>query len=580
MQRNKMYIKPIYWGDPDSDNSCYLFGITSNNKTIYLKILMRYAYKITFNKDVNEGNLTSILTLDHVKIIERTKRNIIIRTSELIDPDKIPGTIMRLEQSTLMLFNFIRPYDWMCVNEAFEFINKYTRCYYEMYAHEQYISIPDKIDVCLDEKYIFWSVSSYNLSNKLMTSSMNATIPSRSLRKDERGSDRNILGSTPRDSPKDLIRFCEDVKNIIYSLYIIVYNNHNMMSYVITDRDIESTEVMNVKYIRVKSEEEIITWFFDIISLTLPDFLISFNSDHKLIPLIIERTISNECYSSTDFKVLGEPIDIYNRTSNIDRIGSFKKNCMEIHGVNNIDMYKYTNKFIPHMFDNISIDSLENNKNIFHDLVTSKYISIDNKIMKEYPVNSNEDKMIKNNINQVLSENYQILYHLAEYVVRNNVINKMLMSCNNLGISFNTLLHNSSEDISSHVCNPYSLDVKKKRKRTFKVYKKGKPGVYVGCQMYFFHKLYQNVMETSDSRSISDLGKKVRDAPPFVILSVYFSEYINRSSLKGKVMSELNGIINSKDVLYVGKYYIISYTKLDVKKTWLEKVNKTITYTQ
>lgn len=514
MQKNRIYVKPLYWGPLENGDNCtFLFGTTSNNKTIYMKIILRNYYRVPAN--YNLESLTDLLILDN------NKKDILIRTSSNLD-------LPKLKQDS-RLFSFLKPYDWIQVDQTQEFQDKYTKCAYELTTYEIYMRSVS-IDLILTTKYLFWSIS-YITNPKLVSSnSVNRNVSPK--RRDEPVR-FNSMNSIPVDDK-------------IYALYLTMITGNYKCTYLVSDRELN---LDNVVCIKAKEETEIFAFFFDFVSLVLPDFLISFNSERELIPKMLKRMQHTEYICPLDFKVIGEPLDIIKRGSDA---------YFELLGINSIDMYNYITKFNPYLTES-------GNDMSFKDLVQSINICIDNKLSN--PRSYQKKFCFKDQIDNIT--------YLADYVIENNIIRQLYHTCNNLEITCQTLLSGSDDIISSGLS-----DNNKYKRRKSKIYKKGRSGVYLNCYLYMFYKLYQETMELSDSRITSEIGKKLRGSPPNIILSTYFSEHINRSSLKLIIKKELKPITELKSVLFLGKYYLISTEKLSIDKSWLQLIDRNITYTQ
>lgn len=513
MQKNKIYVKPLYWGPlENNDNSTFLFGTTSNNKTIYMKIILRNYYRVPSNFDLT--------LLSDLLILENERNSILIRTSSNLD-------LPKLKQDS-RLFSFLKPYEWIQIDQTQEFQDKYTKCAYELTTYEIYMKSVS-IDLILTTKYLFWSISYITNPKLVSSSSVNRNISPK--RRDEPVR-FNSMNSIPVDDK-------------IYALYLTMITGNYKCTYLVSDRELN---LDNVICIKAKEETEIFAFFFDFVSLVLPDFLISFNSERDLIPKMLKRMQHTEYICPLDFKIIGEPLDIIKKGSST---------YFEFLGINSIDMYNYITKFNPYLTES-------GNDLSFKDLIQSINICIDNRLTTN---RSYQKKFcFKDQIDNVT--------YLADYVIENNIVKQLYNTCNNLEITCQTLLSEPDDVVSS------SLLINKYRRRKPKIYKKGRSGVYLNCYLYLFYKLYQEVMELSDSRITSEIGKKLRGSPPNIILSTYFSEHVNRSLLKTIVKKELKPIIDLKCILFLGKYYLISTEKLFIDKPWLQLIDRNITYTQ
>lgn len=581
MQHNKIYVKPIYWSNIFEEESyCFLFGYTPNNRTVFIKVLLRNLYKITFAKTPDNQMIENILSCANSKLIPSKKLNkktILLSTSDYIKredyKDVVDITPMQRKLSLVFKVNNIRPYEWLYVLECNEFINKYTRCDHDLYMYEQYLThTVDKIELEYNlEKYLFWDASTYDPNNdKAKTHKSVESIRIADISKKTSSSSINSIIDESRT-----FNFSRNVfSKRIYSISIIIYTEYNVTSYVITDRDVDSVEVSNVKYIKVKDENEIIKWMFNLISIYTPDYLISFNSDWYTIPFLIDRMIFNEYVNNIDYKVLDKPFMIKNLRLNDVFDKPVIKNTISIEGITLIDIYNYYNRFFPYLFEsniNFDKDSLIQ----FRDVLKDKNLFIGG---KKYNLPSSYENKIcmsnnKEDIFELLHEKMSALRDISLICLNNNMMNNIKLTCNNLNILMSELLTSSINIIVNNIFD----EISNNKKRTI-IYKKCKQGVYMGCYMYMFHNLYIDIMKSSDNINIMNLSDKLKGCPPIIITNVFYSEQFkqHRRVLKKVLLKVLNEHINDKSIIFINNYYMISNNKIN--KEYLTLVDKLITF--
>lgn len=517
MQCSKIFIKPVNLTISHQDKSYNIFGYFPNGNTVFLKVLTKNVYKIVFDKKISNKDLEFFNKFHEVEILSYSKNIAIIYTNELIAKSDHIIDVMNIsvDSDMFLTINNIELYEWIEVNEFYEIITIFTKCDYNLCCTSIVIS-QAKISHNIIEKCIYWSVNTLIDDSTKMQSMLNV---------------KNYN------------------KRIIYAINMMIYSEFNIESYIITNQVIDVQKIGNINYIYLKSEQGIIQWFFNIISIVLPDFLISFNCNdiiaNRMIELNIKQTI--------DFKVLGQSLMIENIESSIDHNNILKFNSFKISGINNIDLYFWANKYIPHLFENISYESLRYYKDIFNDLISNKYFFIDNKFIKKsnYKI---DNKILKSDnklkILSLIQENYEILRKTTTYCLNINLIDNLKLSCNKLKITIDSCLSRSVVSLTERYFNRYSPFIIKKldfTKKTSKIFKKCKSNVYLNCHMYLLKNIY-------------DIEDNLLLAPPLMIITAYNSGYVKRSNKFKKILNNLRDL---KNVIYINSYYLISLDELN-----------------
>lgn len=505
MQSNKIFIKPVDIIFNTEDESYSVFGYLPNSSTVFLKILTKNIYKVVLNRRVSQKDIDLVNTRYDCTILAIESNIMILYTNE---PIPVGGHISEVSKITIDVSTFLKvsdilPYHWIEVSETYELSNKVTFCDYNLCCTSVVVS-KAIIKYKIPEKTIFWSV------NTLLD-----------------------------DSTKSMINIKNYNERSIYTINMIICTEFCSECYIITYQDIDIQKINNINYIRLRNERELISWFFNIVSITYPDNLVSFDS----IDVLVSRMIHLQIDSSVDFKIIGQPlildeVDVFDDKSK--KIIKFKK--FVIKGISNIDLYLWAIKFKPYLFENIPYDSIKYYKDLFVDVTMNKYFFVDNKLVKKSTLKA-DNKILrskdKGKTFLLLQENFEILKSIASYCASTCVIEEIKETCNKLQVTVDDLL---IKDCQMLIDKYYSPFVKKKpeyKKKPLKIFKKGKQGVYLNCYMYLLDDLY-NV-----------------DLPGPLRVFGYHSGYVKRTDRFKKLITEL---CNQKEVLFMNPWYLISST--------------------
>lgn len=555
VSKSQLLIRPVSWSilDPkllttknnyNLNSSIEIFGYTNDDRSIYIRIPQRSTFILKFFDNIDTditANIKEILSPTSIKVSTLDSTTLIIRAPKLspfelianhnsenianwIDAKQDPyGPLESLWEAIE-----ISPYEWIKIDKYMPLPGKYTSC---------------DLNIASDELFI------KNLSSEELP-----TIKPRLLFFDIKTTISKPGEISNSNNPDDSI----------FMISVIIVNNEECYEYIIIKDNINTNFIdkdsQTTTLIRAKDEKDLIIQFFGIYSTFKPDRSISYNGDMFDIPYLLNRISMNNIEIPKISKVLSiTPSISYHDV--ITPFGIEKRETIIIPGTEILDLFNYYRLFYPnlknHKLNTISGEFLDQRK----------FTMGDNQIIEALKTND-PDK-----IANIVDYSFIDILRISELWDHNSIQLKVETICNNLGISTDTLLRkdiNNIIDLAVYNIDAGSALMGGKIDKPNHL-KDAIRGIYRNVFIYDYSELYRNIMLMSKEPIINILANRLEGAPPHIILSAFYSKYIDRTNLLPEFTKELNNIISTKTIIAIQPTIIISIGPLIID--WLKIIN-------
>ena len=542
-----LFIKPVSWSavnpnvssrqsNPSLLPAIQIFGYTSGGQSIYVRIPRQSTFILKFISEVDDdiiSNITEILNPLTLTTSNLDPHILIIRAPE-ISPLEFTANPEYVESATWIAVSqdpygelqslwetlSIGPYDVLQIENYAFLPDTYTSCDLNIRTEEDYISSAT-IDISIiPQRLFFWDIETFSKS-----------------------------GEFPNSINPD---------DIIFMISIITVSNNDYTGYVIVKGDV-NIDLINrndVVIIKADDEPDLITKFFTIYNNFRPDRLIYYNGDSYDMPYLLDRVKINKLKIPNISKILSfTPRAIKHSYST--PFGREFADTLNIPGTEIIDLLHYYRLFYPYL------------KNHRLDTVARQFIgegktglTIDE--MMETVSTNNSDKFAK-----VVDYSYIDSLRMYELCQTTNVQNNLETLCNNLGVDINTLLHSELENIISRVV--YNIDagsaLLKGQYDNPQHLKEAVKGIYRNVYVYDYSEIYRQIMLESGQSIASTLAVKLDGAPSKLIVTAFYSNYVDRTQLLDMVNNLLNDLLKTDLIIAVEPFVLRSIGPLELP--WL-----------
>lgn len=544
-----VYIRPVSWSidtpsvSPGKPNLSLLpfiqiFGYTSDGKTIYVRIPRESTFILKFNTIIDENiisNITDILDPLSIRKSDIDLNTIIVRAPELspLDFTKDIATWIDVKQDpygeieSFWEAQDIRPYDWIYIDRYKPIPGKYTSCELNIATGESNVlPVSDIHSTNFNLRLFYWDIETYS----------------------------SKLGEFPDASNPD---------DVIFMISVITVSGDDVNSYIITTTNV--TKQKDYQIIRAENEKDLLVKFFSLFQSFKPDKQIYYNGDMFDIPYLINRLRFLDMTLPKITKILSYVPQIITR-SYPTPFGRELKPSFKLFDTETIDMLHYYRRFFPH-FHNHRLDTISN---LY--LEQGKYkLTIDDMMSAVKTQNSSL-------LNEVAMYSYVDSLRLKQLWDHGSLQEHIDDICNNLRISSDKLLRESFDnilDLIAYNIDPAcSLMVGTKSMPTHT--KDATVGIYKNIYVYDYSQLYVTLMKESSQKLSQIMGERLEGSPPQLILSAFYSKYIDRQDLSLKVKSYLNSAINGGMVISIGPTLIKSVGEINLE--WLQLTQIISTY--
>jgi len=180
------------------------------------------------------------------------------------------------------------------------------------------------------------------------------------------------------------------------------------------------------------------------------------------------------------------------------------------------------------------------------------------------------DYSIKNVLNYITKTTFETSEKLYKLWITSKIYENMESLCNNLGVTFNTLLTSNNHNILDRAM--YNIYPCAKRGVSSPYYKLKDldPGIYQNVYIYDYSEIYRCLMLISDDESVSKLGERLEGAPSSLITYAFYSSYVDRTKLMPQLSKILDPIFELETIISVDPYTIRSIDIID--NNWLKSI--------
>jgi DNA polymerase elongation subunit (family B) len=553
----KLYIRPVSWSSVTPSNnelkqnptvSPYIqfFGYTQDNRSIYVRLSRKSTFILKFTEKIDNditSNIFDILSPTSMKTSDIDPTILIVRAPEVSPKDVMDNDGVATwtdvkqdpygEVESLWESLEIGPYEWLSIDNYFPIPGKTTSCDINIRTEEEFIhSAANHNFSDIFPRLFIWDIETFASKQGEFTNSSN---------------------------PDDFI----------FMISIITVSRDGSNAYVIVKGDVNldliTQDTQKIIILRAKDEEDLLTKFFDVYGTFRPDREIYYNGDMFDMPYLIDRMIINNIEIPKVSKILTVSPKIVNRGVPTP-FGMEIAASIDVPGTESIDLLHYYRRFYPYM-RNHRLDTVA--KTIIGRGKTG--LTIDE--MMEVVRLGDPNEMAK-----VVDYSFVDSLRLFELWNVSDIQNDLESVCNNLGVDINSLLRLSLEGIIDHAV--YNIDAGsaitrgKYDKPTF--LKEAVRGIYRNVSIYDYSELYRQMMLSSGQVLAATLGERLEGAPPKLILTAFYSNYIDRTNLLPKIIQILDTVIGTDTVIAIEPTVIRSIRPL--KANWLKLISTEACY--
>lgn len=566
---NELLVRPVSWAsvnpsaaalqaNPSLFPSIQIFGYTSDGRTIYVRIPRKSTFILKFVQDVDDDmveNITDILNPSSIEPSTVDSKVLIVRAPELspieltANPD-FEGLATWTEArqdpygeiESLWEARQLGPYDWLSITRYAPLPGKYTNSDLNIRTDEDYIfgNIEDEDLPKIVPRLFFWDIETF--------SSKQGEFPSAS-------------------NPNDYIAL----------ISIITVSQEGTNGYVIVRGNVIPEVKDNMIVIKANDERDLLNKFFALYNTFKPDRYVYYNGDLFDMPYLLDRVAMLDFEIPRVSKIPSlKPYSI--RRSYPTPFGNEFAKSLVLPGTESIDLINYYRRFYPylngHRLDNVA-------KTILGEGKTG--LTIDD-MMEALRL----DDPVK--LADVVNYSFTDSLRMFELWEQGNIQEIIEVICDNLGISTDTLLRLDFTDIVDRAVyniDPGTIMIQGKGE-TPKHIKEAVPGIYRNVYTYDYSELYREIMLTSNQPIVVELAKRLEDAPPKLIMTAFYSAYVNRTELLPLLSGMLDGVLSTNTIIALEPFIIRSVGKINtgissgasgkIKSTWLKEIDRSPCY--
>ncbi len=555
---HRLFIRPVAWSTINTNhsatksdilNSIEIFGYTLEGTSIYVRIPRKSTFILKFSQEIDDDIITNIVDVLNPSVISKSEIDpsiLIVRANELspfdlvdnpdfeslstwIDSQQDPfGEIESLWQT-----REIGPYEWIMIDKFSPLPGKYTSSDLNIKTEEDHIFPLDDLKLpFIPWKSFLWDLETFS----------------------------SKIGEFPDSSnPEDFIAlvslFTSDINGV--NGYVIIKGDVNS--------DLVNQRTQNMILIKASDETDLFNKFFALYKTFKPDKQIYHNGDSFDMPYLIERLRINKYEIPSISKINGLKPKVITHTYPTS-FGQETNPTMQLPGTEIIDLVHFFRKFYPHLknhkLDTISKEFIGEGKTGL--TIDEMMIAIRTKDV---------DKLAK-----VVDYSYVDSLRMYQLLEHNQIQQTLETVCNNLGVSINTLLRLNYEEIIDHAV--YNIDpgscIAKGKYSSPNNLREATKGVYQNVYIYDYSELYRIIMLNSKQYPAAILADRLEGAPPKLILTAFYSSYVDRTELLPTLNAVLSNLLGSGIIIALESYLI--RTIGPIESEWLVEVDKAPCY--
>lgn len=538
--RSELFVRPISWStvnpsasalrkNPNLVPSIQIFGYTHRHQTIYIRIPRNSTFILKFSQPVDDELITNVSEILSPITIQTSPSNpnvIIVRGPEIspfdLSEDDESGKIATWEDCqqdpygelpSLWSATQIGPYEWITLHRYQPLPVKYTNCDLDILAAEEDIRPTTANDLTratvvttlpeIMPRLFFWDIETFA-------------------------------------SRRDEFPNANEPGDFIFMISIITVEQDTVNSYVIVKGSISQgllQQRLREQYgnqlpfvlIRVDTERELLERFFALYETFRPDRQVYYNGDMFDMPYLLDR-----------LSIHGLPIPHLSKIPSLELRSSFQKiltpfgmvdtRTINIPGTEIIDLLYFYRRFYPY-FRNHKLDTISTN------FIGEGKTDLSIEEMMDAIRTDDPEKQVR-----VVDYSFIDSLRMQQLWDQTKVGPKMERVCNNLGISIGNLLHDRFDQIIDAAM--YHLDagafIGKGASDNPNYLQNATNGIYHDVYVYDYTELYRQIMLRSQQPTIRTLAKRLEKAPPSLIMTAFFSGYVDRSVLLKVLLDEIN----------------------------------------
>lgn len=551
---NRLLVRPVTWSsmtpiastskqNPISFPCIQIFGYTSDGQSIYVQIPRNTTWILKFGQTVDDEMVTNITEILNPISITSTNNIVIVRAPELspiqltANPDyEGIATWEDIKQDpygeveSLWEARDISPYDWIVINRYAPIPGKYTNCQLNIRTEEKNIFSADNIDVPnVFPRLFFWDIQVFA---------------------DKKGEYPNST------NPDDAIAL----------LSVITVSKEGTNGYTIINGTVNEQR-NNMVTMKAADEKDLLNKFFALYNTFQPDRQIYYNGDMFDMPYLLNRLSLYNLEIPRISKITSLYPEIQTK-SYPTPFGREINRTVVIPGNEVIDLIHYYRLFYPH-FTNHKLNTISK-------AFLGQFSGSDpgNEILDTGEMM--EVIRIRNEsfINKIVEYSLMDSLRMRKLWDVNNISANLEYVCNNLGISIDSLLRLSCESIIDRAV--YNIDAGTsltKASYINPIYpKEATRGIYCNIYIYDYSELYRGLMRSSDQTLATILASRLKRAPPKLILTAFYSSYIDRADLLPQLNNMLENILATNLVIALEPFIIRSIGPL--RFDWLKEIER------
>lgn len=552
---NQLLVRPMSWSsvnpsaaalqaNPSLFPSIQIFGYTADGRTIYVRIPRKSTFILKFGQNVDADmvtNITEILNPSSIRSSTMDPKVLIVRAPELspieltANPD-FEGLATWTEArqdpygeiEALWEARDLEPYEWLSIERYVPLPGKYTNADLNIRTEEDYISrVSDTIELpYITPRLFFWDIETFS----------------------------SRIGEFPNSSnPEDYIALISvlTVSEEGTNGYVIIKGNVNP--------ELLTTE--QVVVVRATDERDLLNKFFALYNTFQPDRQVYYNGDMFDMPYLLDRlNILN--FDIPRISKVSSVTPYVNRRPYPTPFGREFARTLIIPGTETLDLIHYFRRFYPHL-KNHRLDTVGK---IF--LGQGKTGLTIEEMMEALRINDGTG------LAKVVDYSFTDSLRMTELWEQGDVQDTVDIICNNLCISSDTLLRAEFSDIIDQAV--YNIDpatvLLQGQVGTPDHLKEAVSGIYRNVYVYDYSELYRNLMLISEQPIAAELANRLDGAPPKLIMTAFYSPYVDRTELLPLLSTFLDSILNTNLTIALEPFIIRSIGPLDAE--WLREVER------
>jgi DNA polymerase elongation subunit (family B) len=557
---NKLFIRPVAWSSVNPSAKALkaninlfpaiqFFGYTSDGRTAYVRIPRKSTFILKFGQEVDEEmviNISEILNPTSIKPSYMDASILVVRAPELspieltANPDyEGLATWDEVKQDPYgELESFwetreIGPYEWIAIDRYSPLPGKYTNCALNIITQEDNVFSSGDVDLPdIFPRLFFWDIETFASKQGEFPNSAN---------------------------PDDFIALISiiTVSDKGANGFVIIKGNVN--------QDLINQKPGDMVVIKASDEKDLLTKFFGLYNTFQPDRQIYYNGDMFDMPYLLNRLSIHNSEIPRVSKVLSLTPWVIDRGYPTPFGREFER-TMVLPGTEILDLIHFYRRFYPH-FKNHKLDTVS--KSFLGEGKTDLTITE----MMEAIRTNDENKLAK-----VVDYSFVDSLRMKELWDASQVQNQLESVCNNIGVSIDTLLRSSFETIVDKAV--YNIDagsaIIKGKYDLPNHLKEAVKGIYRNVYIYDYSELYRQSMILSEQTIAVALGNRLEGAPPKLIMTAFYSPYIDRTELSPLLISMLDSVLETNMIIAVEPFIIRSIGPLNAE--WLREINRSSCY--